>query len=26
VRTPVGDYLPPIILDAAGNPARLSRE
>ena len=26
VRTPVGDYLPPIVLDEAGNPARLARE
>jgi hypothetical protein len=25
-RTLVGEYLPPIVLDAAGNPARLERE
>ena len=25
VRTPVGDYLPALVLDAAGNPARLRR-
>jgi hypothetical protein len=24
VRTPVGDYLPALVLDAAGNPARLN--
>jgi len=26
VRRPAGEYLPPLVLDAAGNPARMGRE